>query len=260
MSKKILISLSHVSFRRGTSLILKSIDWDTQEGEHWFVMGNNGSGKTTLMEVLMGYLWPQEGSVTILGKKFGHVHLQELRREIGYVSPWIFKRMPDFVPVQDIVASGMDASVGYFSEISPSLNMKIKEKLNFFDCDRLINRPFGTLSSGQQFKVIMARSLVHDPAVLILDEPFSLLDIGSRYTMYRYIDLMGEKDSAPQIIMVTHHFDDITSTFTHGLLMKDGRIYHKGPKDSVLEKSVLAGAFDIPDDMFSAMAASMKQQ
>lgn len=255
MSKKTLISLTDVSFWRGTNRILKSIEWDTWTGEHWFVMGNNGSGKTTLMEVLMGYLWPQEGSVSVLGKTFGRVYLQELRREIGYVSPWIFKRMPDLIPVQDIIASGIDASVGYFGEISPSLDAKIKEKLNFFGCDQLINRPFGTLSSGQQFKVILARSLIHDPAILILDEPFSLLDVGSRYTMYQYIDSIGQKDTAPQIIMVTHHFDDITSTFTHGLLLKAGRIYRQGPKESVLERDVLAGAFDIPKSMLSGIIA-----
>ncbi len=254
-----IVLLEDVSFWRGTEKILKSINWKTRQGENWFIMGNNGSGKTTLMEIVMGYLWPQRGSVSVLGRRYGRVYLQDLRREIGYVSPWIFKRMPDFIPVEDIVASGINASVGYYGFIASSLKKKILDRLNFFGCENLLERKFGTLSSGQQFKIIMSRSLINDPSILILDEPFSLLDIGSRLNMYRYIDLLGKQNGGPQLIMVTHHLDDITATFTHGLLMQEGRIYRTGTKNKILDTEILAGAFDIPNDTLSAMAASTKQ-
>ncbi len=255
MEKNIVIELDKVTFLRGAKSILKSINWTTRQGEHWFIMGNNGSGKTTLMELLMGYLWPQKGSVSVLGKRYGKVYLQDLRREIGYVSPWIFKRMSDFIPVEDIVASGTDASVGYYGPIPPSLKKKINQKLQFFGCADLLKRKFGTLSSGQQFKVIMSRSLINNPSILIFDEPFSLLDIGSRLNMYRYIDLLGRQRGGPQLIMVTHHLDDITATFTHGLLIREGRIYRQGTKIEILDAGVLAGAFGIPDDVLSITTA-----
>jgi len=129
------------------------------------------------------------------------------------------------------------------------LKKKIKQKLQFFGCKELLKRKFGTLSSGQQFKIIMSRALINNPSILILDEPFSLLDIGSRFNMYRYIELLGGQKNGPQLIMVTHHLDDITANFTHGLLIREGRIYRQGKKEEILDKSVLAGAFDIPDNV-----------
>ncbi len=211
------------------------------------------------MEVVLGYLWPQRGLVSVMSRMYDKVYLQDMRREIGYVSLWVFKRMADYIPVEDIIASGTGASIGYYGPISPSLTEKIEEKLYFFGCEDLLKRKFGMLSSGQQFKIIMYSSLINDPSILILDEPFSLLDIGSRLNMYRYIDLLGRRKGGPQLIMVTHHLDDITATFTHGLLMQEGRIYRQGTKNKILDTGILAGAFDIPNDMFSAMAASTKQ-
>lgn len=176
---RVIIALHSVSMTRGGKEVLQDISWTTRQGEHWFIMGNNGSGKTTMMEVIMGYLWPQRGSVSVLGNRFCEVYLQELRRRIGYVSPWIFKHLGDHVPVEDVIASGTDASVGYYNEFTPALHRNIRAQLDFFHCVDLMERRFGTLSSGQQLKVILARSLINDPDIMILDEPFSLLDIGS---------------------------------------------------------------------------------
>jgi len=234
---------------RGGKEILRDISWTTQRGEHWFIMGNNGSGKTTMMEVIMGYLWPQEGSVDVLGNRFGHVYLQELRRRIGYVSPWIFKHLGDYVPVKDVIASGMDASVGFYSKLSPALHEKIRAQLDFFHCTDLIDRRFGTLSSGQQLKVVLARSLINEPDIMILDEPFSLLDIGSRLSMYRYIEKLCLNGKGPQLLLVTHHLDDVISPFSHGLLMKEGRIFYRGRREAVLQSKRLALAFDLDENV-----------
>jgi iron complex transport system ATP-binding protein len=247
MKTRHLIELRNVSVTRGGSRVLHNISWTTRQGEHWFVMGNNGSGKTTLMEIIMGYLWPQEGSVTVLGKRFGQVYLQDLRKRIGYVSPWIFKHLGDHVPVEDVIASGMDASVGYYDRIAPSLREKIDRRLDFFHSGELVKRRFGTLSSGQQLKVILARSLINDPKIMILDEPFSLLDIGSRMSMYHYIEKLCRNGRGPQLLLVTHHLDDIITPFSHGLLLKEGRTYRQGPRVEVLQKNHLVGAFDLPE-------------
>ncbi|KPJ84133.1 MAG: hypothetical protein AMS17_16635 [Spirochaetes bacterium DG_61] len=244
-----MINLRNVSLRRGEKQILTGINWTTHKGEHWFLMGNNGSGKTTLMEIIMGYLWPQEGHVSVLGRRFGEVYLQELRANIGYVSPWIFKHMREYIPVEHVIASGTDASVGYFDNLTKPLEKKIDELLTFFHCSELQGRTFGTLSTGQQFKVMLARALMNEPRIIILDEPFSLLDVGSRIQMYQYIETICRSEGSPQVIIVTHHFDDLISVFTHGLLLKEGSIYQKGFREHVLRKEVLSGAFDISTEL-----------
>jgi len=248
MKRRALIDITDVSLQRGGIQILSHIDWKTQRGEHWFLMGNNGSGKTTLMEIIMGYLWPQEGRVAIMGQSFGEVYLQELRAAIGYVSPWVFHHTRSYIPVKHVIASGMDASVGYFDSFTPRIEARIRELLCFFHCEELENRTFGTLSSGQQLKVMLSRSLMNDPVLMLLDEPFSLLDVGSRFQMYRYVERICRLEKGPQIILATHHFDDLIPVFTHGLLLKQGSIYGKGPREAVLRREMISGAFDIPEE------------
>ena len=249
MKNKYLIDLEHISIHRGGRRVLSNITWRTQLGEHWFLMGNNGSGKTTLMEIVMGYLWPQHGFVTVFGERFGQVYIQDLRKNIGYVSPWVFKHTGDHIPVEDVIASGVDGSVGYFGAIPQRIRQKIGIQLTFFHCDGLGRRAFGTLSSGQQLKVMLARSLISDPSILILDEPFSLLDIGSRYSMYHFIEKICSQHSGPQVILVTHHLDDVLSVFTHGLILKNCRIFKQGKREEVLNQKTLSAAFDIPLDV-----------
>ena len=248
MKKGYIIDLRDVSINRGGRQVLRNINWQTLAGEHWFLMGNNGSGKTTLMEILMGYLWPQHGTVRVLGKKFGQVYLQDLRKKIGYVSPWVFKHTGDHIPVEDVIASGVDGSVGYFGAIPQKVVQMIKKQLRFFHCDGLVRRAFGTLSSGQQLKIMLARSLISDLRILILDEPFSFLDIGSRYSMYHFIEKICSQPTGPQVILVTHHLDDILSVFTHGLILKNFRIFKQGTREDILNKNTLSEAFDIPTD------------
>jgi iron complex transport system ATP-binding protein len=248
MTQKALIDLTDVSLQRGGVPILSHIDWKTHTGEHWFLMGNNGSGKTTLMEIIMGYLWPQKGRVAIMGQPFGDVYLQELRAAIGYVSPWVFHHTRSYIPVKHVIASGMDASVGYFDRFTPQIEARVRELLCFFHCEDLGNRTFGTLSSGQQLKVMISRSLMNDPVLMLLDEPFSLLDVGSRFQMYRYIEKICRLEKGPQVILATHHFDDLIPVFTHGLLLKRGSIYGKGRREAVLRREMISGAFDIPKE------------
>jgi iron complex transport system ATP-binding protein len=151
--------------------------------------------------------------------------------------------------VEDVIASGMDASVGFYSELSPALHEKIRAQLDFFHCTDLIDRRFGTLSSGQQLKVVLARSLINEPDIMILDEPFSLLDIGSRLSMYRYIEKLCLNGKGPQLLLVTHHLDDVITPFSHGLLMKGGRIFFQGRRDAVLKAKRLARAFDLNENV-----------
>jgi iron complex transport system ATP-binding protein len=240
-----IIQLEGVGVVRGSRRILSDVNWTTRRGEHWFMMGANGSGKTTLVELLAGYLWPREGSVMVLGREFGRTSLPELRKLVGYVSPWIFKRMPNETPVEDVVASGVDASVGLHGRKSPALKKSISRWLSFFGCREFEKRLFGELSSGQQLKVVLARALVHDPALVILDEPFSLLDLGARIRMYRYLEKLTQQKGAPQIILVTHHREDVLPVFTHGLLLGQGRVAFAGSRREALSPVRLARAFGV---------------
>lgn len=244
------ISIKNVSVKRGGKQVLKNITWNTYSGEHWFLMGQNGCGKTTLIEILIGYLWAQEGSVCIMGEQFGHTNLRDLRAKVGYVSSWIMKRMQPDTLVEDVVASGVDGSVGSFEIKSQKLMTSVKSKLKFFSSLDIVGRKFGTLSSGQQLKCLLARAMINNPKLLILDEPFSLLDVGSRIDLYEHITELCNTKSAPQIIMVTHHKEDIIPIFTHGIIIKDGKIAVQGLREDVLNPSVFAKIFGISKNNF----------
>lgn len=241
-----IIALHNISIVRGQQIVLEDVNWETHVGEHWFVMGNNGCGKTTLLEILMGYLWPQEGTVTLLGETYGHTFLPELRTKIGYVSTWILKRMRNDIPVEHVIASGLDSSIGWFDDLDLKLQQRIEKLLEFFHIENIKERPFGKLSSGQQLKVILARALINQPKVLILDEPFNNLDIGSRIAMYQYVEQLSQHKDCPQIILVTHHLEDITPLFTHGLFLKEGKVFQKGKRSSLLTSESISKAFDVP--------------
>ena len=245
-----IIEIKNVSVRRGGKQVLKNITWNTYPGQNWFLMGQNGCGKTTLIEILVGYLWAQEGTVSVMGEQFGHTNLRDLRKKVGYVSSWIMKRIRTDVLVEDVVASGIDASIGFFENKSEELMKSIKEKLVFFKCDELVGRKFGTLSSGQQLKCILARAMINEPKLLILDEPFSLLDVGSRIDMYEHITQLCAAKFAPQIVMVTHHKEDIIAPFTHGIIIKDGEVAVCAKREEVLKPSVFAENFGINKSNF----------
>ncbi|MBF0618758.1 MAG: ATP-binding cassette domain-containing protein [Candidatus Omnitrophica bacterium] len=245
------VSLKDISVMRSGRRVLHRLSWTTRYGEHWAVMGPNGSGKSTLMEILLGYLWPKDGEVSVLGRTFGHTNLWELRALVGYVAPWVFKRMAPETIVFDAVASGVDGSIGAPTRISPGLKKDIMRQLRFFACLHLKDRPFGELSSGQQLKVALARALVHGPKVLILDEPFSLLDVGARVRMYQCLEKLVRRKNAPQVILVTHHQADMLSFLTHGLILKDGRVFMSAPRKAAFAPAVLARAFGISKELFS---------
>jgi iron complex transport system ATP-binding protein len=248
-----LLDLNNVAIVRAGKRVLRGIDWKTRRGEHWFIMGNNGSGKTTLLEIVLGYLWPTDGQVTVLGERFGRTFLPDVRKRIGYVAPWVFKRVRPPVPAYDVIASGEDASIGFTEKISADLKRRIATQAKFFGCEDFLRSPFSQLSSGQQLKIVLARAMVHEPEILILDEPFSLLDLGSRAGIYRLIEKLGRKRNGPQIILTTHHLEDIRPVFTHGLFLKNGRIAEQGPKKDMLKAALIAKTFGVPMDYFKGV-------
>lgn len=242
---KTLISLKNLSITRSNKPVLHQFSWETTSGQHWFILGENGCGKTTLIEIIAGYLWPSEGSVEVLGKRYGEVDIRELRKTIGYVSPWIFTRIERHTSISHVVASGVDASAGFWGKLDVGLERKVKKSLSFFGIKELYSRPFGNCSSGQQLRAILARAHFNNPAIVILDEPFSQLDIGTRLSMYKHLEKLARQKRSPQIIMITHHLEDIAPLFTHGLIMRDGKIYKQGKRKEILKQQVLKQAFHL---------------
>jgi iron complex transport system ATP-binding protein len=231
---------------RGEKSVLRNIHWTTRLDEHWFIMGNNGSGKTTLLEIVLGYLWPQTGDVTVLGERFGNAYLPDLRKRVGYIAPWVLKRIRPGIPVNDVIASGEDASIGFVESLSKDLKHRVGREAKFFGCGAFLHSAFGNLSSGQQIRAILARAMVHKSDILVFDEPFAHLDMKARAQMHDLIGRIASRRGGPQIILVTHHLEDICPVFTHGLLLKDGRVANQGPKEDLLKRSVIAKALGVP--------------
>jgi iron complex transport system ATP-binding protein len=229
-------------------VVLDDVTWRMAAGEHWFVLGRNGSGKTTLMNVLMAYKWPRLGAtVEVLGNRYGvGVVVQDVRRQVG----WFTARLKDWtkstMTAERVVLSGFDATIGLYREATDDEVAAARAKMGEFDCAYLGDQPFGTMSSGEQMKVLLARATILDPKLLILDEPCCHLDMGTREVFLETIEQLAAKPSSPGIILVTHRIDDITPLFTHGLILKEGRAVDSGKRDEILTGPTLTDAFGVP--------------
>ena len=241
-----ILELIKVSLFRGDRVILKDLTWQVQRGDHWAVVGANGSGKTMMLKIATGYLWPSHGIVKVLGQRFGTIDLRELRTQIG----WISAALRDLIPPQDsaldVVLSGRFASFGLWNSVDDQDNTRALDLLSLFNCERVATQSFGSLSHGEQQKILIARALLPTPRLLILDEPCSGLDLSAREQLLQTINQVGSQSAGPTLIFVTHHIEEITSIFTHALIMQSGRIVAKGVKEQVLTAPTLSQAFGVP--------------
>lgn len=238
--------MQHVSWLRERSYILSGINWRVETGEHWAVVGLNGSGKTTLLNMITGYIFPSEGEITVLGKKFGTYDLRELRKSIGWVSSSLLERLMTSESVEDIILSGKFASIGLYERPDTKLRRSAADLLEQFGCVELANRVYSTLSQGEKQKVLMARALMSSPRILILDEPCTGLDILARESLLALIGEIGSGKNAPTLLYVSHHVEEILPVFTRTLLLRKGRIHSSGKTDRVLSKSNLTDFFERP--------------
>ncbi|MDD4956845.1 MAG: ATP-binding cassette domain-containing protein [Candidatus Omnitrophica bacterium] len=252
MCDNVIVRFKDVCLDRGGRRIFSGVNWTMKKGENWFMMGNNGSGKTSFIELIMGYLWPGKGTISVFGERFGRTYIPDIRKRIGYVSPWVSVRMDRRVRVNDVIASGTNASVGFFGKINKGLLSDIEDLLSFFGMRGYGDKKFSELSSGEQLKVMLARALVNRPALLILDEPFSLLDIGARAEMYDHITTLLGAGRDMGILLITHHLEDILPVFSHGLFLKDGDIAVQGKRGDVLTEKALFSVFGVKSSLYPA--------
>ena len=239
------IKLDNVSLLRDERSILKNVSWEVKKGQHWAIIGRNGSGKTLTLKIVCGYLWPSVGSVQVLDKNFGQIDLRLLRRQIGWVTPSLeYQLQQNSLKVQDIVYSGIFASIGLYDELSAEQKDFANQQIEFMHCTNLADRSFSTLSTGEQKRVIIARALAAKPDLLILDEPATGLDIASREDFLDKIKALSDAPNKPTIIYVSHHIEEILPFITHCILLKNGQVLAQGEKEEILTDSLLSECLD----------------
>ncbi|WP_310550417.1 ABC transporter ATP-binding protein [Paenibacillus glufosinatiresistens] len=239
-----MIRLEHLTLRREDSLILDDVSLEIQPGENWVILGRNGSGKTTLLEMMTGYLFPSSGSVTVLGHTYGEVDLREVRKEIGYIGPSLMEKLTLRDPVWEVVATGAFAYLRFYQRIPQEVKEKALALLEDMKLGPLAHHAFGSLSQGERKKAMLARCLMADPKLLIMDEPCAGLDLYEREKMLAEVDKLRRRDTG--VVYVTHHVEEIMPLFTHVALIHGGRLAGAGPKEEVLNEDMLNRVYDLP--------------
>ena len=246
MSDEVL-KLRGVSVRRETSLLLRNVDWTAHSGERWIVIGPNGAGKTTLLQVAATLLYPTEGTVEVLGERLGDVDVFELRPRIGLTSAAIAERVPASEKVIDLVLTASYAILGRWKEEYESSDVtRAVELLDALGCAHLIRRRFSTLSEGERKRVQIARAMMPDPEILLLDEPAAGLDLGGREDLLRRLSTLASNPKAPMMVLVTHHVEEVPDGFTHAMLLRRGAVLTAGPIEDVFTAKNLSRCFGVP--------------
>ncbi|MCY0900691.1 MAG: ABC transporter ATP-binding protein [Firmicutes bacterium] len=238
--------LDHVSISRDGKKLLDDVSFVTRKGEHWALLGANGAGKTTLLQILMGYLWPTDGSVHVLGHTLGRVDVRELRKQIGFVSASMDARLEPGESALGIVLSGPSASWQLFEPVEDDMREQAVSWLARLGASGLEEQPYRALSQGERQKVLIARALMANPQILILDEPCNGLDFPSRESLLAAIDDIARSGDAPQLLYVTHYPDEIVPAITHAALLSQGQMVSAGDKQAVLQDQPLSRAFGLP--------------
>ena len=246
MSDEVL-KLRGVSVRRETSLLLRNVDWTAHEDERWIVIGPNGAGKTTLLQVASTLLYPTEGIVEVLGERLGEVDVFELRPRIGLTSASLAERVPAAEKVIDLVLTASYAILGRWKEEYDSADVtRAVELLDALGCAHLIRRRFATLSEGERKRVQIARAMMPDPEMLLLDEPAAGLELGGREDLLRRLSVLAHNPKAPMMVLVTHHVEEVPDGFTHAMLLRRGAVLTAGPIEDVFTAKNLSRCFGVP--------------
>jgi iron complex transport system ATP-binding protein len=240
------LNLQSVSVVRDDKTILGPMDWQVYENERWVILGPNGAGKSTLFAICSAQSHPTSGSVEILGSKLGSVDVFELRPRIGFMGSTLVGQFPEDEKVIDIVLTAAYAMLGRWNESYELWDeSRAQGLLTTLGVRELAQRKFHTLSEGEKKRVLISRSLMADPEILLLDEPASGLDLGGREDLLNRFDLLANDPYAPVTLIITHHIEEIPAGSTHALLLKSGKIIGSGPIESVITSENLSTAYDM---------------
>ncbi|KRA23178.1 ABC transporter ATP-binding protein [Microbacterium sp. Root61] len=241
------LEFSDVVVRRNARNIVDSIDWTVNDDERWVILGPNGAGKTTVLQLADTLLHPTSGAVTILGERMGRTDVFELRPRIGFASSAMAKRVPPEEHVINVVLTAAYSVLGRWNESYEDIDeRRALRVLAEWRLDHLADRTFGTLSDGEQKRVQIARAVMTDPELLLLDEPTASLDLGAREELLTLLSGYAQAPTTPAMVMVTHHVEEIPVGFTHVMLMRDGAIVAAGPIEETLTAENLTDTFGMP--------------
>jgi iron complex transport system ATP-binding protein len=240
----LVVHMADVGVRRGTTHLLSGVDWRVEVDERWVVLGPNGAGKTTLLRLAGAELHPTTGTVDILGERLGRVDVFELRTRLGFCTAALAGRVPTEEKVLDVVVSAGYAVLGRWREQYDQLDTgRAEDLLKALGIGHLAGRTFGTLSEGERKRTLIARALMTDPELLLLDEPAAGLDLGGREDLVARLTGLAADPDAPASILVTHHVEEIPPGYTHLMLLAEGGVVAQGLLDDVLTGENLSAAF-----------------
>lgn len=239
-----MIQLEGVYLRREEKQIINDINIHMKRGEQWVILGKNGSGKTTLLEMINGYMFPSQGTVDVLGYRYGTVDLREVRKEIGYMGQSLLEKLNLSDMVWEVVATGEFAYLRFYQTIPEEVIAKAERMLEELQISHLSKQPLGLLSQGERKKVLLARAMMTNPKLLILDEPCAGLDLYEREKLLAGISNFA--GYGVQMVYVTHHIEEIIPIFTHVALLDQGRLAAAGLKQEVVTADMLQRVYQIP--------------
>mgnify|MGYP005847546597 CR=1 FL=1 len=225
--------------------ILKDINWSIKKGERWILFGPNGAGKTTLLNIIMGILFPSSGTAEVLGERIGRTDIWELQKHVTWVTSSIESRIHDEDPLIEIVLSGIQAATRLFFKPNEQQIKRAAELMNMLNLSHRYSSPWAVLSEGERRKALIARALIIDPQILILDEPCEGLDLGSREKFLSDLDELIKQKNDLTVIMVTHRVEEILAAFRDILVIKEGSVLKSGNISEILTDSLLTELFSI---------------
>jgi len=241
------LSLRDVTLVREGRSILNSISWEVGANERWVVLGRNGCGKSTLMKIASLYLHPSSGDIEVLGEKLGRTDVRSLRKRIGVASSGMADQLRSDLIATDVVMTAKNAALEpWWHTYDDDDRQRARDCLDRMEIGRLADRSFATLSSGEKQRVLLARTLMPQPGLLLLDEPTAGLDLAGREDLVRTLGVLAAGTDTPATVLVTHHVEEIPEGFTHVLMLREGEVLTSGPLEEVLNEANLSECFEMP--------------
>ncbi len=241
------LSLRDVTLVREGRAILDTVNWTVGASERWVVLGRNGCGKSTLMKIASLYLHPSSGEVDVLGETLGRTDVRSLRKRIGVASSGMADQLRSDLIAADVVMTAKNAALEtWWHAYDDADRQRARDCLERMEIGRLADRSFATLSSGEKQRVLLARTLMPEPGLLLLDEPTAGLDLAGREDLVRTLGVLAVGVDTPAIVLVTHHVEEIPEGFTHVLMLREGRVLSAGTLDDVLTEANLSECFEMP--------------
>lgn len=241
-----LISMNNVTLKRQGKTLLNNLNWQVSKGEHWAILGLNGSGKTTLLKLIMAEYWSSDGQVEVLGTKFGQGDIPQMRQKIGIVGSFISERLPNHMLAEKIVLTGKYKSSILYKEYGEKELNEARQMLISIGGEHLLGRIYASLSQGEKQLLLIARSLMEEPEIIILDEATSGLDLFAREKLLAQIEKITDLPHTPTILYVTHHAEEITDKMNHILLLRRGEIVAQGLKEDIIIPQILENFYESP--------------